>query len=304
MRRGKAIRLGMLAAGTVLAAVTGGCSPTMVLGALQPKAAGGEHTDIAYAPGPRHAMDIYLPAPARTPPPVVVFFYGGGWRAGSREDYRFIGRSLAACGFMTIIPDYRVWPDTGFPGFLEDAAAGVAGARSEAARLGGDTSHLFLMGHSAGAHIAMMLALDPQWLTKAGVDQAHALAGTVGISGPYDFLPLESQILRDIFAPGGPETQPITFAANARAPLLLLTGSDDVTVLPGNSLRLAERVRQAGGSAETIVYPGIHHMDAIASFAAPLRFLAPFRADACAFMGRPVTSRQTRGAIAAGGLAR
>jgi acetyl esterase/lipase len=309
MRRAKALRLGMLAAGTVLAAATGGCSPTTVLGALQPKAAGGELTDIAYAPGPRHAMDVYIPAAGRTPPPVVVFFYGGGWTGGNRALYRFVGRSLASCGLLTIIPDYRVWPETGFPGFLEDGAAAVAAARSEAARLGGDTSRLFLMGHSAGAYIAVMLALDPEWLSKAGVDQAHALAGTIGVSGPYDFLPLQSQVLKQIFAPAGPNTQPITYAANARAPLLLMTGADDTTVLPANSLRLADRVRQAGGSAETIVHPGIGHIGAIASFARPLHFLTPFREAACSFMGVPTSGlklapRQTAEAVGSGTLAR
>jgi len=278
-------RLLSLTAGTLAASLLTACSPARFLGSIEPAAPGGEVRDVAYAAGPRHAMDIYLPAKGETAPPVVVFFYGGGWRSGDRATYRFAGRSLAACGALTIIPDYRVWPETGFPGFLEDAAAAVAAARETARRYGGDTSRLFLMGHSAGAYIAMMLALDPAYLAAAGGDQRTALAGVIGLAGPYDFLPLEDPVLEEIFAPVGPRTQPITFAANASAPLLLATGASDTTVYPANSQRLAAKVRETGGRAGTIVYPGIGHIGLLAAFAAPLRFLAPVRADVCRFLG-------------------
>jgi len=278
-------RLMSLTAGTLAASLLTACSPARLLGSIEATAPGGEVYDVAYAAGPRHAMDIYLPAKGNGPEPVVVFFYGGSWRSGDRGTYRFMGRSLAACGAITIIPDYRVWPETGFPGFLEDAAASVARAREVAPQYGGDASRLFLMGHSAGAHIAAMLALDPAYLAAAGVDQKTALAGMVGLSGPYDFLPLQDPVLEEIFAPVGPRTQPITYAANASAPMLLLTGASDTTVYPGNSERLAAKVRETGGRADVIVYPGIGHIGLLAAFAAPLRFLAPARADVCGFLG-------------------
>jgi acetyl esterase/lipase len=284
------------ATGAIAASVLSGCSPATVLGAIQPASPGGEIRDVAYAPGPRHAMDVYLPASDGTAPPVVVFFYGGGWTHGDKAQYRFVGRSLAACGVVAVIPDYRVWPETGFPGFLQDGAKAVAAAREQAKLHGGDPSRLFLMGHSAGAYIATMLALDPVWLGGVGIDSRHALSGVIGISGPYDFLPLRDPVLQEIFAPGGPRTQPITFASNAGAPLLLQTGANDHTVYPSNTARLAARVRENGGSAETIVYPGIGHVAAIASFASPLRFLAPARADVCRFVGLHDRERADAGA--------
>lgn len=276
-----------LIAGTLAASLLAGCSPARLLGSIEPAAPGGELHDVAYAPGPRHAMDVYLPAPGDRPPPVVVFFYGGGWRSGNRASYQFVGRSLAARGAMTFVPDYRVWPEAGFPGFLQDAAASVAAAREEARRRGGDVSRFFLMGHSAGAYIAAMLALDPEYLLAAGIDPKASLSGVAGLAGPYDFLPLHDPVLEQIFAPVGPRTQPITFAANASAPLLLLAGADDTTVYPANSQRLAARVRETGGRADTIVYPGIGHVTLMAAFALPLRFLAPVRRDVCEFFGLP-----------------
>jgi len=266
-------------AGTMMASLLTACSPANLLGWVQPAAAGGELHDIPYAPGPRHALDIYLPAPDARPAPVVVFFYGGGWNSGERGSYSFAGRGLAACGAIAVVPDYRVWPETGYTGFLRDAADAVAFVRKDIPARGGDPSRLFLMGHSAGAYIAAMLALDPRWLGGG------ALAGMVGLAGPYDFLPLREPELEQIFAPGGPLTQPITFAANAKAPLLLLTGADDTRVNPGNSVRLAARVRETGGEATAIVYPGAGHVGLIASFAAPLRFLTQALDDSCRFLG-------------------
>jgi acetyl esterase/lipase len=279
MRKGFVITVG-----TLIASLLTACSPARLLGATQSAAPGGELHGVAYASGPRHAMDVYVPAKGATPAPVVVFFYGGGWTSGNRASYEFVGRSLAACGLLTFIPDYRVWPETGFPGFLRDGAEAVAAARREAPNLGGDPSHLFLIGHSAGAYIAVMLALDPEYLAGAGVEPHSAPAGVVGISGPYDFLPLRDPVLEQIFAPVGPRTQPITFAANAPAPMLLLTGGDDRTVDPGNTTRLATRVRETGGNVKTVVYPGRGHVTMAAALAPALSFLAPVRADVCRFV--------------------
>jgi acetyl esterase/lipase len=280
-----------IAGGTLAAAVLSACSPAGLLSQLYPVAPGGEVRDIQYAPGPRHALDIYLPGKVAIPPPVIVYFYGGGWTAGDRASYRFVGRSLAACGAITIIPDYRVWPAAGFPEFLKDAAASVAFARLEAARRGGDLARLFLMGHSAGAYIATMLALDPEWLAAESIDARAALAGVVGLAGPYDFLPLHDPVLKQIFAPEGPRTQPIAFAANATAPLLLMTGAVDTIVNPDNSTGLAARVREFGGDAQATLYSGVGHVGIVAALAAPLRFLAPVRNDVCRFMGLAETAR-------------
>ncbi len=272
------------------------CAPTSLLATMAPDAPGGETRAVAYGPNPRHRMDIYAPAPNTTPAPasaspsappfapVVVFFYGGGWRSGDRAMYRFVGRTLAACGVLAVIPDYRVWPEVGFPDFLEDAAAAVAQARRIAPSMGGDPARLFLMGHSAGAYIAAMLALDPTWLAREGMNARTALAGVVGIAGPYDFLPLRDPVLRQIFAGDDPRTQPISFAGNAAAPLLLLTGAADTTVEPANSLRLADRVRAAGGAARTIVYPGLSHVSVLGAMSGPLHFLGSVRDDTCRFL--------------------
>jgi acetyl esterase/lipase len=193
--------------------------------------------------------------------------------------YRFVGAALAARGVMTVIPDYRLYPEVRFPAFMNDAAAAVAWTNANAARFGGDPHRLFLMGHSAGAQIAALLALDGSYLRADGLSPQSDVCGVVGLAGPYDFLPLESATLKAIFGPEDewPRSQPINFVTSQAPPMLLLAGRDDDIVDPGNTLRLAARLRAAGTSVEDELYPGVGHKTLIAAFSGPLTFLAPVR---------------------------
>src|SRR5262245_56130221 len=94
-------------------------------------------SSFAYAPGERRTLDVYAPADARDAP-VVVFFYGGSWQGGSKEIYSFLAHSLTGRGVMVVIPDYRVYPEIRFPGFLEDGAMAVAWTKTHAAQFGGN----------------------------------------------------------------------------------------------------------------------------------------------------------------------
>jgi len=145
--------------------------------------------DLTYASEDRGHFDVYAPPRPSPRTPVAVFLYGGSWQSGDKALYRFVGRSLASRGIITVIPDYRVYPEVRYPAFLRDNARAVAFAKQHAAEWGGDPGRLFLIGHSAGAYNAAMLALDRRWLGEVGLDPRRDLAGFVGLAGPYDFLP-------------------------------------------------------------------------------------------------------------------
>lgn len=198
----------------------------------------------AYAPGPRQGIDIYRPVGASGPAPVVVFFYGGSWRTGAREDYRFVGRRLAQQGMLVLVADYRTYPATTFPGFVEDGASAVAWAREHASEWGGDPACLFVAGHSAGAQIAALLATDKRYLA------AHAmtpkmLAGAIALSGPLDFA-----ITGDLVPVFGdparwPDAQPLNFVDGDEPPFLLIHGVRDKVVDPADSRAFAARLQRA-----------------------------------------------------------
>ncbi len=247
------------------------------------------YSGIRYGHSRRHVLDVYRPQ-SRGRSPVIVFFYGGGWEEGERTRYFFVGSALAAQGFTTVIPDYRLYPEVCFPGFVEDAAAVIRWTVDHIADFGGDRRRVIVMGHSAGAHIAALLAFDRTWLARVDLDAHVDLSAMIGLAGPYDFLPLRTQALKRIF---GPEkdlaaTQPINFVDAGAVPVLLATGKLDRIVEPGNTLRLAERIRAVGGEVEVRLYDRVGHRALIGAFSKPLRFLAPVCADAVGFARRQI----------------
>ncbi|MDE8348972.1 MAG: alpha/beta hydrolase [Acidocella sp.] len=249
--------------------------------------------NISYGPAPRDKINIYRPTRATGATtgattsrlPVIIFFYGGSWQFGHRSDYQFMAALLARRGFVVAVPDYRLYPQVKFPDFLNDCAAATAFIINNIAQYGGNPQEIFLIGHSAGAYNAVMLALAPQFLTAAGSSPAH-LAGVVGISGPYDFLPLRDAIIKDIFSPPADITltQPITYARESAPPLLLLHGGKDTTVLPRNTTALGAKLRSAGSVVETKIYPKLSHIDIILTVLPVFTWRAPVFADIFSFL--------------------
>jgi acetyl esterase/lipase len=248
----------------VLAAALGsaGCSSIMASIANAPAVFGDYEVrrNIRYAQGPARKLDVYLPSGAAAPRPVVVFIHGGGWNSGSKSSYRFVGEALSAQGYVVVIPDYRLYPQVRFPGFIEDAAQAIAWTRTHSAEIGGDPAKVFLMGHSAGAHIAAMLTYDERFLRAAGVQPAD-IAGFIGLAGAYDFLPFRWKYLADVFAPpeNYPHSQPVNYVDGAEPRALLLHGLADTVVDPSNTMQLAATVRTHGGEVREQYYDGMSH---------------------------------------------
>lgn len=213
------------------------------------------------------SLDIYRPAGAGSGAPVVVFFYGGSWQSGERAYYRFVGQALAKRGVMVVIPDYRKAPDHPFPEFMRDGAKAIAWARANAAASGGDPSRLFLIGHSAGAQIAALLATDARYLGVHGM-RPRDLAGVIGLAGPYDFLPLTDPAVMQALGPssGWKDTQPINFVNGDEPAFLLLQGVADKRVDPGNAPRFAARLRENGVPVSVTMVPGVGHVGMINGF--------------------------------------
>lgn len=247
-----------------LAVLLGGCAKIGLLAANAPAQFSGDMRsikDITFDTDNGLALDIYAPAQAQDKKsPIIVFFYGGKWQSGSRTEYAFVGQSLTQKGFIVVIPDYRHYPDVKFPSFVDDAAKAVAWAHDHVAAYGGDTTRIAVAGHSAGAHIAALVAADPSYLKKQGKDREVIKAFT-GLAGPYAFTPEEPD-LKDIFGP--PARYPLmkvpNFVDGQQPPMLLLHGADDTTVGLFNARELEAAIQKEGGQVETRVYKGINHI--------------------------------------------
>jgi acetyl esterase/lipase len=274
----------------LLGALAAACSPASVFNQVallraRPRVTRG----VAYGPGPRGRLDIYRPrGEAPGGHPVVVFYYGGSWNSGERGLYSFLGAAMAEQGYVTVVPDYRLYPEVRFPDFLKDNAEALQWVARNAAAHGGDPGRLALMGHSAGAYNAMMLGLDREWLAKAQLDPSLVKA-VVGLAGPYDFYPYKVAATQETFGawPDPAQTQPITFVRKDAPAVFVANGLADVTVGPHNARNLAARLRSAGATAvEERYYPKVNHTDILTALSFPFRDKAPVLTDVVGFLKR------------------
>lgn len=274
-----------------LSSLAAACSPLQALNGLNHLTPGDGGVvrlvdGAAFGSDPRQRLDVWAPKRSGGALPVIVFFYGGSWNSGLKEGYGFAARALAARGFVVVVPDYRLVPQVRWPAFVEDGAAALKWTQANIAAHGGDPARIAVMGHSAGAHIALLLSLDRRWGVADGIKAA------VGLAGPYDFLPFMAGGAADAALGNAADlndTQPIHFARADAPPLLLLHGDKDTTVLPRNSQRLANAVTDLGGRAEVRVYPGVTHVGILLALSKPFRGRASALTDASDFLMKTLT---------------
>jgi len=207
--------------------------------------------------------------------PVLFFVHGGSWRSGDPESYDFVGRAFVEQGFVVVLGGYRLGEAGKYPAMIEDTARAIAWTHEEIEQYGGDPEHIVIAGHSAGAYNVMMTALQDKWLGAHSLS-SEDIAGVVGLSGPYDFLPLDSDSTIASFGHVEEEealnaTQPINLVRTDAPPKLLIHGEKDTLVGMRHSRALAQQAGDAGAEAGLTLYPEMEHNDPLISIAAPWR---------------------------------
>jgi acetyl esterase/lipase len=132
--------------------------------------------DISYtnsdSASERHRLDVYVPRSLSSKStPVVVFIHGGSWDSGSKNIYAFVGRRLANLGVVAVLVNYRLAPAVEVPDMVVDCAQALRWTTQHIAEYGGDPNQIFVMGHSAGAGLAALLAVDSHYFTQLGLSQ-------------------------------------------------------------------------------------------------------------------------------------
>jgi acetyl esterase/lipase len=256
------------------------CSGTQLLNSVATNP-GKIERNISYGSLPRQKLDIYSPKVMTDQTPTLVFVHGGSWQNGSKDDYRFLGSVFAARGIQTVVINYRLYPDVIYPGFVEDAAKAVAYTKATIAK----DRPIFLAGHSAGAHIAAMVALDPRFLATEGTNICHTTKGIIGLAGPYEFTPIDPEFKAIFPAEILPSTKPINYVATPAPPFLLLHGTKDTTVIPSRSTDMAAALNAAGNQAQVKLYEGVDHLYILGALSPLVRRSAPTLADMVSFIG-------------------
>ena len=227
-------------------------------------------TGIAYGDHPRHRLDVYSPADSKPVKAIVMFVYGGGWNTGRRQMYGFVGASLAARGYLTIVPDYRLFPEVTYPAFMTDITAAYRWLVTEKAPKGENNVPVITMGHSAGAHIAALLTYDVRYINSCdtALMRPH---GFIGLSGPYGFDAKVHERTKDVFAPaqGEHEVKPVARVRKGAPDALLFHGANDTTVLTLNAIRLRQALRAVGSDAEVVELDQAGHLGTLLALSRP-----------------------------------
>lgn len=239
---------------------------------------------VPYGSEPNQTLYVFKPKQATPNLPILIFVHGGSWQEGNAADYGFVGRAFAAKGFVTFVVNYRKHPEHPYPAFIQDVATSLKWVHSNATQFGGDAEKIFLVGHSAGAYNIALAVLDQRYLEAAGTKDGH-IKGIATLSGPFDFLPLDSDITREVFGKINnlESTQPINFVRKDAPPFLILHGTSDTTVYPKNAKSLFKHLTDVGASAKLIEYQGVSHVGILLDMAMPLRGNAPVLDDVVKF---------------------
>ena len=215
--------------------------------------------DGAPADADKHKLDLYLPRDKKNFP-VLVFLHGGSWRAGDRSVYRALGDRLARAGIGVAIPSYRLMPQNPHPAQIEDAAAAFAWVAKNIAQRGGDASRIYLSGHSAGAHLAALLALDEKYLGKFGLPR-RSIHGVIAMSGIYNVDTL------DTFVAAGDrhDASPYAHAHSGAPPFLISYCQWDYFGLPKQARDFTRTLKKNFVAAELLYVPGENHISEVIS---------------------------------------
>lgn len=255
---------------------------------------GGAELKARIATGDHPDQKILIWGPKDTPAkplPVVLFVHGGSWNSGNPESYDFVGRAFVEQGFVVALGGYRLGEAGKYPGMIEDTARAFALVHKEIEDYGGDPQNIVLAGHSAGGYNMMMVALQEKWLAEHSLSPKD-IAGVVGVSGPYDFLPLESDSTIASFGHVDDldATQPINHVGPDAPPMLLIHGEADTTVGAFHSRNLNALLKGAGHKPALELYPEMSHTDPLISIAAPWRERRDIVAKIASFVRKTTAS--------------
>lgn len=252
------------------------------------------YENISYGNHPLNQLDIYVPGEqsnrSGSALAVVIYFYGGCWggcESLEKDKYVFVAEALTSHNYIAILADYRRYPEVKFAQLMDDARKSVEWVRSNVYRYGGNPDTIFLMGHSSGAHMAVMLSLDETYLQAQTYE---SIKGFVGLAGPYDFLPFTKPYQKILFGPeqNYQQSQPVNFVNGNEPPLLLLYGNEDQTVYPHNIINLTDKVQQVGGQVEAHLYNDIDHFSILGALSKPYQKQQPILNDIICFLNRHI----------------
>lgn len=238
---------------------------------------------IVYGDQPRNRLDLHLPKNMDGPKPVVAFVTGGAWIIGYKAWGSLLGKQLAERDIIVACIDYRNFPQGTISDMVNDASEGISFVCNFIAEYGGDPDRIYLMGQSAGAHIAACALVDQTVKEARGESISWSLSqikAYFGLSGGYNLSGLVDHfhnrgLYRSIFLSimegeksfkhFSPEVKvqdpSIRNAASLLPPILLFHGTGDYSIPSDASKNFAATLQRVGAKAEVVLFDGKTHTD-------------------------------------------
>jgi acetyl esterase/lipase len=214
----------------------------------------------------KHLLDLYIPQDM-VDFDTVIFVHGGGWKMGDKSMHAHIGRTLAQRGIGTAVINYRLSPQVKYPHHMIDVSRAAWWAMNTISTYGGTESRVFLMGHSAGAHLVALFALHPSYHNMQGI---HSFKGIICLSGIYDLpslmkTPFGQNIIPPVFGDDPDvwnDASPLYHASTTRLPFFLMVAERDFSPLKSQALQFKKVVNHA----LYFEIPGKNHFNCIWDF--------------------------------------
>jgi arylformamidase len=230
----------------------------------------GCQTDIRYGPAERQTFDFF-PALGDAVG-TMAYFHAGYWQSRDKSGFRFLAPAFTAQGLNVALVNYPLCPGVTLAALVEAARAAVPAIGARLTEAGQGEHPLIAAGHSAGAHLAVELAL-----TRRTAPGDPTIDGVIALSGIYDLVPLVGTTLNarlQLDADSAARLSPVHRVRPGAPPALFAVGGAETPAFVEQNQRMHERWRAAGLASEAVVVPGADHFSLLQDWISPDGVLA------------------------------
>ncbi|NAS29937.1 alpha/beta hydrolase fold domain-containing protein [Flavobacteriaceae bacterium R38] len=211
-------------------------------------------------------LDIYMPAGAKNAP-VIFFLHGGGLLQGSKNQGEYIANRFVKEGYGVVSANYRLSPDVMHPAHTEDASAAYAWVIKNIKKYGGNPSKVYISGHSAGAYLAVLIALDDTYLAAHQLTP-DVIAGTIAIS-PFLYVEETAKDRPKTVWGNNPKNwlkaSVTPYTEKGKKPMLCIYADGDAGWRKNQNERFGKTMRKLGNKVQVNEVPNRNHTSLISS---------------------------------------
>jgi arylformamidase len=228
-------------------------------------------TDLAYGAAAKETLDVFPPTNGRGAAPALIYIHGGYWQLSDKSDTTYIAPAFVDAGVAFVTLNYTLAPEADMDGIVDQCRRAVAWVWAHAGDLGVDRDRLFVAGHSAGGHLAAMMATT-DWKAVEPALPAVPFRGVCALSGLYDLEPIRLSFLNGKIGLGPDDVarnSPLRLDPRADVPMILSVGEIETDEFKRQQDELFAAWSAKGMAIDEVAAPGCHHYTIVGHFGDP-----------------------------------